>query len=112
MAHVNRVGGRSSADTGLVRDDLVAIYWGLAAGFGGDTCVGKVPLVMIDATRRDPALADLHRAFIAERRAPPRRAVEGGVERGELPDDLDVDALIDRIAGPVFYRNPGRPARR
>lgn len=91
------------ADTGSVRDDLVAIYCGLAVGFG-DTCVGKVLPVLIDATRRDPALADLHRAFVAERRAPSRRAIEAGIARGELPADLDVDAFIDRIAGPVFYR--------
>lgn len=59
---------------------------------------------LIDMTRRDPALATLHKAFIAERRAPSRAAIEAGITRGELPADLDVDGLIDRIAGPVFYR--------
>ena len=91
------------ADTGSVRNDLVAIYQGLGAGFA-DSCLGRCLPVLIDMTRRDPNLEDLHRAFIAERRAPSRRAVERGIERGELPDDLDVDAFIDRVAGPVFYR--------
>lgn len=90
-------------DTGSVRDDLVRIYQGLAAGFG-DSCIGRCLPVLIDVTRRDPDLADLHRSFVAERRAPARRAVTAGVARGELPADLDVEALVDRLAGPVFYR--------
>ena len=33
-----------------------------------------------------------------------RRALEAGVERGELPVGLDVDAAIARLAGPLLYR--------
>ena len=91
------------ADTGSVRDDLVALYGALATGFG-TSCLGRCMPALIDMTRRDPALATLHKAFIAERRAPSRAAIEAGITRGELPADLDVDGLIDRIAGPVFYR--------
>jgi AcrR family transcriptional regulator len=99
MAHVVPI-----VETGSVRDDLVAIYGALASGFG-NSCLGRCMPVLLDMTRRDPALATLHKAFIAERRAPSRAAIEAGVERGELPGDLDVDGLIDRIAGPVFYRH-------
>jgi len=27
------------------------------------------------------------------------------VERGELPADVDAERLVDRLAGPVFYRH-------
>ncbi len=41
------------------------------------------------------------------RRAPPALldAIRRGLERGELPADLDAERLVDRLAGPVFYRH-------
>ena len=91
-------------DTGSVRDDLVALYGALTGGLG-TSCLGRCMPVLLDMTHRDPALAELHKTFIAERRTPSRLAIEAGMARGELPTDIDVDALIDRIAGPVFYRH-------
>ena len=93
----------AAPDTGSVRDDLVVLYAGLTAGFE-TSCVGRAMPVLIDLCRRDPALRPLHRAFIAERRQPALDAIRRGVARGELPDDTDPDLLVDRIAGPVFYR--------
>lgn len=90
--------------TGSVRDDLVANYRALTHGFL-TSCLGRSMPVLLDITRRDPAMAKLHEDFIAERRTPSRVAIEAGIERGELPADLDVESLIDRIAGPVFYRH-------
>lgn len=92
------------ASTGSVRDDLVVLYGALASGFE-TSCIGRCMPVLLDITRRDPSLATLHKAFIAERRTPSRTAIEAGIERGELPDDIDIDGLIDRIAGPIFYRH-------
>jgi AcrR family transcriptional regulator len=91
-------------DTGSVRDDLVALYSALTSSFE-TSCVGRAMPVLLDITRRDPALRPLHEAFIAERRSPALAAVRRGIERGELPDDLDAELLADRIAGPVFYRH-------
>jgi AcrR family transcriptional regulator len=91
-------------DTGSVRTDLKAHYGALAANFGL-SCLGRSMPALLDMTRRDPALADLHQQFIAERREPSRSAVRAGILRGELPADVDVDVLLDRLAGPVFYRN-------
>jgi AcrR family transcriptional regulator len=90
-------------DTGSVRGDLVALYGALAAGWE-TSCIGRCMPVLLDMTRRDPGLRDLHRRFIDERRAPSRRAIEAGVARGELPPEVDAEALVDRIAGPIFYR--------
>ena len=91
-------------DTGSVHDDLVALYTGLNAGFR-TSCVGRAMPVLLDISRRDPSLQPLHRAFIAERRRPAIAVIRRGIERGELPDDVDPDLLVDRIAGPVFYRH-------
>jgi AcrR family transcriptional regulator len=91
------------ADTGSVRDDLVALYGALASGFA-TSCIGRAMPTLIDMSRRDDSLRPLHRAFIAERRRPSIAAIRRGVERGELPPDVDAERLVDRIAGPVFYR--------
>ena len=91
-------------DTGSVRDDLISLYRGLNAGFR-TSCVGRAMPVLLDISRRDPALRPLHRAFIAERRRPAVEVIRRGIERGELPADVDADLLVDRIAGPVFYRH-------
>lgn len=89
---------------GSVRDDLVALFCGLAAGLD-DSCLGRAMPVLLDIARRDPALEPLHREFVAERRRPPVEAVVRGIGRGELPDDVDPELLVDRIAGPIFYRH-------
>jgi AcrR family transcriptional regulator len=90
-------------DTGSLRDDLVELYTHLSEKLPG-TCYGRMLPVLLDAATRDPTLAPLHRQFIQERRQPAREVIRSGVERGEAPADIDVEALVDRLAGPVFYR--------
>jgi AcrR family transcriptional regulator len=90
-------------DTGSVRDDLVELYTHLSQKLP-NTCFGRMLPVLLDASFRDANLAPLHRAFIRDRRRPARLVLERAIERGELPTHVGVDTLIDRIAGPVFYR--------
>jgi AcrR family transcriptional regulator len=99
MAHTS-----PDVDTGAVRSDLLAIYRALAAGLT-TSLIGRCTTTLLDMTRRDPALRPLHRAFIAERRQPALDAIARGIERGELPPDVDAEAVVDRLAGPVFYRH-------
>lgn len=93
-----------AVDTGSLRDDLVAIYSALTSGFE-TSCLGRAMPVLLDIIRRDPTLRPLHDTFIAERRQPSLDAIERGIARGELPRDTDPEALVDRLAGPVFYRH-------
>jgi AcrR family transcriptional regulator len=92
-----------SPDTGSVRDDLVALYTALVARLS-DTRLGEVLPVMLDLARRDESLRPLHGRFIADRRRPSVAAVQRGIERGELPAGTDAQLVVDRIAGPIFYR--------
>lgn len=91
-------------DTGSVRDDLVALYTSLAVGFA-QSSAGRALPSMLDMARRDESLRSVHRNFIAERRQPSLDAIRRGVERSELPADVDAECLVDRLAGPVFYRH-------
>ena len=90
-------------DTGSVRSDLIALYTALAVGFTKSSAGRALPSMM-DMARRDKALLSAHRAFITDRRRPSVDAIQRGIERGELPADTDAETLVDRLAGPVFYR--------
>ncbi len=59
---------------------------------------------LADAARRDPELAALHAAFVAERQRPLVEVLERGVGRGELPAGLDVQNAVSVLVGPLFYR--------
>lgn len=90
-------------ETGDVAADLTAGYQHLVAKLG-DSEWGRMLPAMLDAAFRDPSLKPLLQAFTDARRQPTRDLLARAIERGELPDDVDVERLIDRIAGPIFYR--------
>ena len=90
-------------DTGSVRDDLLTHLRWLRTALEHSEWGRLLPHVLA-ASHHDPELAELHRAFGAERRRPALAAVARAVERGELAAGLDADALVDRLAGPLFYR--------
>ena len=90
-------------ETGDVRTDLTAVYVGLARRMV-DSEWGRMLPAMLDASFRDPELKPLLQAFTAARRQPTRELLARAVKRGDLPADVDVERLIDRIAGPIFYR--------
>jgi AcrR family transcriptional regulator len=90
-------------DTGSVRGDLTALYVSLVERLA-TTRLGQVLPVMLDLARRDEALRPLHRRFVQDRRRPSLAAIAKGIERGELPEGSDAESMVDRIAGPIFYR--------
>lgn len=59
---------------------------------------------LLDAAERDPELAGFRDRFVDEQRAPFRRAIQLGIDRGELPSDTDVDEAVAQLAGPLIFR--------
>ncbi len=90
-------------DRGDAREDLRHVLGGLARKLGDEDWVAAMGS-LIDAAARDPELARLHAATMAERRRPLTDALARAAGRGELPADLDVDAAAALLAGPLFYR--------
>lgn len=91
------------ADTGSTRDDVREVLVGLSRNLNdGDWLAAMGSL--LDAAARDPELARLHAATLAERRRPLTDALDRGVARGDLPGDLDVEHAVSVLAGPLFYR--------
>ncbi len=91
------------ADTGSVREDLCLVLGGLAAKLRAPDWAAAMGS-LLDAAGRDPELARLHAATIAERRRPLTDSLARGIARGELPADLDMDDASAILAGPLFYR--------
>jgi hypothetical protein len=55
--------------------------------------------------QHDPAIAArLRTDFLEPQRARDRLPLERAVRRGDLPADLDLDAALDRLLGPIYYR--------
>jgi AcrR family transcriptional regulator len=89
--------------TGSLRGDLLEILSGLARFLREEGSCASVQS-LADAARRDPELAELHAAFIAERQRPMVEVLERGVGHGELPRGLDVQNAVSVLVGPLFYR--------
>ena len=105
MDAVGRCAGEAMAppDTGSLRDDIVAVLGGLATALRDEAWCATMRS-LVDAAARDPELARLHSEAVAERRRPLTDVLERGIERGELPADLDIDHAVAVLAGPLFYR--------
>ncbi|MDP9071944.1 MAG: TetR/AcrR family transcriptional regulator, partial [Actinomycetota bacterium] len=90
-------------DTGNLRDDLLVVLTGLVKGLTRSPMAHILPS-LVDAAERDAELAELHRAFTAQRRQTLERVLRRAAQRGELAGDADLEVAVDLLAGPVFYR--------
>lgn len=60
---------------------------------------------LLDATARDPELADVRERLADMHRGPYLRTLEQAIAQGDLPPDTDVREAITQLAGPVFFRH-------
>lgn len=89
--------------SGNLRADLIYALRGLIRGL---TVSGWAPAVsaLIEAGDRDPELSRLVHDFLVQRMAPFHHAMEEAVDRGELAKDVDIDASLNMLTGPIYYR--------
>lgn len=90
-------------DTGSLRDDLVALMRGLTTKLR-DTAAGRIMPAIIAEAAVNPEMRTVLSRFMHERRRAGRVAVTRGIDRGELPEGIDPDVVLDLVGGPVFYR--------
>jgi AcrR family transcriptional regulator len=91
------------ADTGSLRGDLDQYLGELIQRFQGGRMSDVLPHLIEVACHDDKIRSSLD-DYVQFRRRPLRAILERAVARGELPDDLDHDVLIDAITGPITYR--------
>jgi AcrR family transcriptional regulator len=90
-------------DTGDVTHDLLELLVLMVDAFRGRA--GEIMAELIGAAQSDPALAETLRAqWVQPRREVTTAVLRRAVERGELRPDLDVQATLDQLFGPVYFR--------
>ena len=66
---------------------------------------GKVVAAMLAGGQSDPELLEAYRdRFLWPRRRQAYQTLQRGVDRGELPDDSDLDLILDSLYGPIYMR--------
>jgi AcrR family transcriptional regulator len=80
-------------------------YLRALAGFLTKEPAGKVFLALIGEAQHDADVAKrFQERFLGPRRTEERALLRRGVEDGELPAELDVDAALDALCGPIVFR--------
>lgn len=66
---------------------------------------GKVLLALIGEAQHDPEMArTFHKRYLDPQRRREREMLRRGIASGELSAELDVDATLDALSGPILYR--------
>jgi AcrR family transcriptional regulator len=92
-------------DTGSAATDL-RLHLTRLADFLTDAPAGRVLAALIGQAQHDPRVADdLRQRYLAPRRALDRLMLARAADRGELAADADLDAILDALEGPVYYRS-------
>lgn len=90
-------------DTGSLREDLSVLLrqlvWYLNRPGGA-----RILLSFIDAAARDPELEALRQQTLREARGFYERVIRRGIERGELPEDVDIRLVTELAMSPFIYR--------
>ena len=91
-------------DTGTLRGDLISTFCGAHGMAHGET-TGMLGSV-ITALASDPEFAALFReAFIAPKIKVSQAIYARAIERGEIPEDVDIDIIAPALAGILLHRS-------
>jgi AcrR family transcriptional regulator len=90
-------------DTGSVRKDMSLQMRQVIRVFRSQR--GKVVAALLGGGQSDPELiAAFRERFLWPRRRQAYQTLQRGIDRGELPTDLDMDLTLDSMYGPIYMR--------
>ena len=91
-------------DTGSLAGDLLTLIrpW---VGRLNERSYGRIIAGLLTRAQSDPAFAAEYRArFVDPRRDEGRNVLARAIDRGEVPPDIDVEAVLDLLYGPIYHR--------
>jgi AcrR family transcriptional regulator len=90
-------------DTGSVRSDMSLQMKQVVRILRGRR--GRIVAALIGGGQSDPELIEAFRKrFMRPRRKEAYTTLRRGIERGELPPELDMDLTLDVLYGPLYFR--------
>jgi AcrR family transcriptional regulator len=90
-------------ETGSVREHLKLQMHELARVLASEN--GKLIAALLAEGQADPEVAKTLRShWISPRREATREILRHGIEHGELRADIDLEATMDALYGPIYYR--------
>jgi AcrR family transcriptional regulator len=96
--------GPEPADTGSLRDDLLALLLPWASRVGNRP-YGRVIGALITEAQSDPAFGEMYRErFVEPRREQVRVILRRAATRQEIAPGTDAEAAIDVLYGPLYHR--------
>lgn len=102
-ALVNEAVAIHAAPSGDLRRDLLAELEAIREELV-DRDMGRVLAALVDRAEWDPELHRLKVALVKDGFAVLRQLLQGGMDRGELRHELNVDHGIAQLVGPIIYR--------
>lgn len=91
-------------DTGTLRGDLALLFQAVAHALRHPLASQIIPDLLAEAARNPTIDATLRQVLHARQQEIGGRLVTRAVQRGELPADTDLDAAVDLIVGPLYWR--------
>ncbi len=89
--------------SGRASDDIAAQMKRVARAYRAKT--GQIVKEMIASSQSDPEVQRIFfDGYLGPRRAAAKEALRRGIDSGEFKADADLDAVIDALYGPLFYR--------
>jgi AcrR family transcriptional regulator len=86
-----------------LRADLVESFRRVRDAVESATMRRSLP-TFLAAALDDPVIADLHAAFVRDRRQPIVDRLAVARDAGDIAPEADLDLLVDLLSGPLFYR--------
>ncbi len=90
-------------DTGSLDSDLEQLFDQIGLGEQERRLSDLLP-ILVDASHRDPEMAEVLSSVMAERKRPLRTVLQLAQLRGEISRDLDLDTALAMTIGPFTYR--------
>ncbi|MGW5560053.1 TetR/AcrR family transcriptional regulator [Micromonospora sp. NPDC003944] len=91
-------------DTGTLRGDLALLFQAVAHALRHPLASQIIPDLLAEAARNPSIDTTLRQVLHVRQQEIGGRLVTRAVQRGELPADTEVDAAVDLIVGPLYWR--------
>ncbi|MEU8156532.1 TetR/AcrR family transcriptional regulator [Micromonospora sp. NPDC048986] len=91
-------------DTGTLRGDLALLFQAVAHALRHPLASQIIPDLLAEAARNPSIDATLRQVLRARQQEIGGHLVTRAVQRGELPAETELDAAVDLIVGPLYWR--------